>query len=75
MRQEKEKGKTGERRRKTLDDILGLVNLFQQRNQEGSRLSRSVLCSGENVTPGQRNGDALLLNGRRFLKAHLKNAH
>jgi len=46
----------------TLDHILALVDLFEERDEEGGGLAGPVLCPGQDIAACQCHGNALLLN-------------
>ena len=56
----------------TLDCILGCVALLKDRDHKCSRLSCTVLCSGQDWLAGQSHRQALFLNRGWLLIAHLK---
>jgi hypothetical protein len=58
-----------------LNLVLAGVHALQHRDAEGRGLAGAILCAGQDIAPSQRDGDALLLNGRWLLKPLLKNAH
>ena len=58
-----------------MEFIFGNIAALQHRDSVGSCFSGSVLGSGENVAPGQRNGDAGLLDRRGLLPALFKDSH
>ena len=45
------------------------VDILKARDTKGSRLACSVLGACQNVAPGEREGDGLLLDGGRLFKA------
>lgn len=58
-----------------MDDVPRGIHLLQHGDAKGSCLAGAVLGAGEHVAPHQRDGYALLLDGRRLFKALLKDAH
>lgn len=69
----------GKLTRRHEDDDLDLgdvsVDALQSGDEEGSGLSGAVLGTSEDVTTSKGDGDGLLLDGRRLLKALFEDAH
>mmetsp|Transcript_46946 Transcript_46946/g.78217 ORF Transcript_46946/g.78217 Transcript_46946/m.78217 type:complete len:419 (-) Transcript_46946:177-1433(-) len=69
----------GELTRGHEDDDLDLgdvsVDALQGGDEEGGGLSGAVLGTGEDVATSEGDGDGLLLDGRRLLKALFEDAH
>ena len=59
----------------TLNVVEFCVRLLENRDEVGSGLSGAVLGPGKDVAAGQRDGNALLLDGRGSLVAFLKDPH
>ena len=55
----------------TLDHVLCCINSLQNGYAEGCCLPCTVLSSGKDVSPCQRNRDAFFLYGGRLLKTFL----
>ena len=55
--------------------LFGRIDFLDARNYEGSRLSSTVLCAREDVTPRENNRNRLFLDRAWLLKAFFKDAH
>mmetsp|Transcript_19148 Transcript_19148/g.47463 ORF Transcript_19148/g.47463 Transcript_19148/m.47463 type:complete len:242 (-) Transcript_19148:15-740(-) len=58
-----------------LDHVLGHVDLLQYRDGKRCGLSGTVLGACQDVAPGQRDGNGLLLNGGGALETLFEDAH
>mmetsp|Transcript_2200 Transcript_2200/g.7977 ORF Transcript_2200/g.7977 Transcript_2200/m.7977 type:complete len:876 (+) Transcript_2200:144-2771(+) len=58
-----------------LDRVKRRVDALQHGNTEGGRLPGSILRAREDVASGERDRDALFLDGRRALKSLFVDAH
>jgi len=55
--------------------LFGRIDFLDARNYEGCRLSSTVLCAREDVTPRENNRNRLFLDRAWLLKAFFKDAH
>jgi len=54
---------------------LRRIRLLQTRNNKRGCFARPIFCSGQDITILQNDWNRLLLNGRRFFEALLKDSH